>query len=449
MKELYSHKVAYCMDSIKPRLTDLPESEFLSFLYSERERENSLSQYQGWNNWALIGALITVLSLAYGALKSVGRIDWIRCSYYATGGVTFFLAYHSWLKFFKRERGYDFTRVRLLKEMVPWIDSGLAVVTAALAIVLILIYDKPSSLFWSWVIVFFVQILIVVIALINRNRLVPSYFYRPYFPSVGWNIAYDGLAGGLFAWIWSSSFKRASWDILNPEFEVGVCLGAAIVIVYFLIRIKFENKAAEQFDAIVDRYIYTDVSKEDTFNTILCNRMGYGVLDVCRIDLSKVQEMSAACEKKVKELEEIKTLVLSGEYDFSQIPVYNAKLSSVLNDLDKAIKQSERLAARLNEMVRTAPVLDHVTAINTIFDTNHELHQRIGSVQQEIGSLATLINREFKKYYCQKANTLCPDLTCINRNDPMEKKYVKELRRRRFLQKLHLGKYDIRKNNIK
>lgn len=33
------------------RITELPDSEFLSFLYSERNREEGLANYQGWNLW--------------------------------------------------------------------------------------------------------------------------------------------------------------------------------------------------------------------------------------------------------------------------------------------------------------------------------------------------------------------------------------------------------------
>ena len=50
---------------IPKAVTDLTEAEFLSFLYSEREREESLIQWQGWNNWALVGAFVAVMWNAF------------------------------------------------------------------------------------------------------------------------------------------------------------------------------------------------------------------------------------------------------------------------------------------------------------------------------------------------------------------------------------------------
>lgn len=49
-------------------ILSLSEAEFLLFLYSERDREESLNSYQGWNVWAVFGALITVVCAAYGVL---------------------------------------------------------------------------------------------------------------------------------------------------------------------------------------------------------------------------------------------------------------------------------------------------------------------------------------------------------------------------------------------
>ena len=419
----------------KNPILDFSDQEFQSFLYSERDRENSLSQYHGWNNWALIGAIITVLSVAYASLKGGGQFNWMQSVYYATGTVAFFLAYNSCFKFIERDRGHDFTRVRLLKEMTPWVDSVLAIITAITAIVLILIYDSLSEVYWSWIVVLIVQVLVVTIAFINRNHLVPFYFTRPYFPSLRWNIIYDGIAGGLFAWVWGSSFKKASWYVLNPEFEVGVCLGAAVILFYFLIRIKVENKAVEQFDAIVDRYLYVGKSKEETFTAILCNRMGYGVLEVVQKDLKMVQEMTGDCEKKRLELEMLKSKIQNGEYDIYQITKDNRRLKDMLNYLDDSLKQSDKLASRLHEMVRIAPILDYVTVINTVFDTNKELYSQVKAVQKDVGEVSSLLQNEFDKCFCQKANALCPNLNCEHRREQMDKKYIRQLRRNRIYTK--------------
>lgn len=67
MKTRETSNVEYPESSMIPEMSD---SEFLSFLYSERNRENDISQYQGWNTWVLIGAAITSLCAFYSTIKT-------------------------------------------------------------------------------------------------------------------------------------------------------------------------------------------------------------------------------------------------------------------------------------------------------------------------------------------------------------------------------------------
>lgn len=149
--------------------------------------------------------------------------------------------------------------------------------------------------------------------------------------------------------------------------------------------------------------------------------------------------MSDACEKRTKELQELKAMIQGGKYDINKIPSCLKNMKGILHYLNDALKQSERLANRLKEMVKTAPVLNQVSAINTVFDTNHELYQRVSTAQKEVDEVSSILEKEFDKFYCQKSNTLCAILSCDHRKDPMEKKYARELRWRRFLNKIHLN----------
>ena len=419
-------------------ISDMSDSEFLSFLYSERDRENSISEYQGWNNWALAGSIITVTCFVYATVFNASSVDWLKVLYYAVGGVAFFLSYHTWLRLFKRERGHDFTRVRLLKEMTPWTEADLSLIVSIAAIVLIVIYDCLSPVFWLWVAVFAFQLSVFIVALCNSNRLVPFYFYRAYFPNKHMNPVYDAVSGMLFYEAWYYSFGKASWNILNTEFELGICLGAIAVLLYVLIKINVENKVVKQFDAIIDMYVYLGVSKKDTYQKILCNRMGYGVLDVCKKELEKVRSVISACDSITNELQGFKTTVESGKYDLEQLTSYTDRLEDILAFLKEGLLQSEKLSSRMDEMVRIAPVLNQVDAIKHIFDSNKELYQKAVSTGNEVGTVFELVQKEVDKYYCKRFGGLCGDMACEHRNEPMDKKYARRLRWRRFLMKLHL-----------
>ena len=111
-------------------IPEMSDSEFLSFLYSERNRENDISQYQGWNTWVLIGAAITSLCAFYSTIKTGSELNYVSAFYYAVGTIAFFLAYHNIARLFRRERGHVITRVRLLKDVIPFTDLALSILTA-------------------------------------------------------------------------------------------------------------------------------------------------------------------------------------------------------------------------------------------------------------------------------------------------------------------------------
>lgn len=70
---------------IPKSISNLTDAEFLSFLYSERDREQSLSQLQGWNNWALAGAFATVLWTLYTICSEKYFIEWADVVYLTSG----------------------------------------------------------------------------------------------------------------------------------------------------------------------------------------------------------------------------------------------------------------------------------------------------------------------------------------------------------------------------
>ena len=106
------------------KIMEMSDAEFLSFLYSEREREESLNSYQGWNLWAVIGAMITVVCAVYSVIcNHQDKIDWLNTSYIASGIIGFFFCYRSWgmfvLSILERKRGVDYRKVKYLKEVAP------------------------------------------------------------------------------------------------------------------------------------------------------------------------------------------------------------------------------------------------------------------------------------------------------------------------------------------
>ena len=81
-------------------ILSMSDAEFLSFLYAEREREESLNSYQGWNLWAVIGAMIAVACAIYSIIcNHQNEIGWLNLGYFTSSIFGFCFCYRSWVKF--------------------------------------------------------------------------------------------------------------------------------------------------------------------------------------------------------------------------------------------------------------------------------------------------------------------------------------------------------------
>ena len=413
-------------------VSGMTDSEFLSFLFAERERENSLSQYQGWNNWALAGALITLVYTVYSIWKNEVFMSWDIILYSAGGMMSFYFVFRTFFTLFRRERGYDYYRVRILGEEIPWVDLILIFFCAVTEIVCLFTIGEINLVFWLWGTILMLHIFAVVCGVVYKHKVLPPFYENVCFPNLKLNVAFNALAGGIFGAILSKSFKVVCPDIFSSEFEVGVCCAAGLILVSVLLRINAGNRVVKKFDAIIDRYIYAGVSKEDTYQKILCNRMGYGVLESCRKEILSIRDTLDFFDQNEAKFDEIIENINNDNYEVSQLQGYLKFTDDALGRFEKGLDVSTSLAGRLNDIMKIAPDYDDIQEVSYIVDLNKKLYSNIRVILNKVQDIIALIMREKDKYYCRKFGGLC-EYKCEHRNDPKSVLYVLKWRLRKVI----------------
>ncbi len=381
----------------KKHIANLPESEFISFLYSERDRENSLSEFHGWNNWALAGAIITAICSGYAILKIYPSLDVVKVLYNAGCLIAFFLTYHSWATIFRRERAVDFSKVRMMKEVIPVVKLVFVYVCAIASSITIAVVDSCNFVFWLWVSVIVAYTISLIISLCKNEKVVPSSFKEMSLPWVGVNAGYEGIIGAVFSIIGTRSFRLAGWQILSPEFEFGACLAVVLILLYILFKLNFSNKVVRRFDAIIDRYLYAGATKEDTFHEISKNRMGYGVLDACYKELRDVEKRTQQCMEQEKELAKMKEYVEDGNCDLKIIQDYDTRVDAILADQQTALNRSKKLVDRMDEIIKVSSSFGDITEIKAVFDTNQQCFDKVKSVSDSVREVSRMLHNKEKE----------------------------------------------------
>lgn len=378
---------------IPEAISNLTDAEFLSFLYSERDREQSLSQLQGWNNWALAGAFATVLWTVYTICSEKYYIEWTDVVYLTSGILALFITLFSYLRFYERERGIDYSKVRLLKEVFPIYLVSMGLVFSIIFSIFTLVDKGMSVLFWLRTTVAFLFAIAVVSRILYKDRLTPAFADGFMFPWIKVNLWYYPILGGLYGPISYTSFKMSGSGILSNEFGIALCISACVVMYYIYLNLNKGGKVAEQIDIAIDDYVYNGVSREKTYVEILKNRMGYSVMDVCEKDLNEIFNMVEQCEEDIKILSRIKEEVEKGG---CIIALFNSLQSEALICLDKqtmVIQRCKKLNQRLREIQKVAVGMNNIAAINAILDEDDKILDEVNAMNDKVKEVVESVRK--------------------------------------------------------
>lgn len=379
-----------CME--KKHISDFSDEDFVSFLFCERDRENNLSEFHGWNNWALIGAIASAICAGYAVLKKSSSLDTLSVIYNVNCLLAFFFTYHSWSRLFRRERGVDFSKVRMLKDVLPTVTIVFVFVCAIASVILIPIIDKCNTVFWLWITIITAYVIVVCVALFLKEKVVPSFFKEMILPWIWINAGFESIIGGFFSLIGTQSYKLAGSSILTPEFEFSACISAILVLLYILFKLNFSNKVVRKFDEIIDKYLYAGATKEDTFREISKNRMGYSVFDACYKELQQIERRTKLCVDEEQELDQIKDNALAKKYSCAQLKEKQDRIDVMIKDMQNTIYLSQTLVNRMNEIVKVSASFKDITEIQHIFDTNIKCLDKVKSVLEKVRDVSQLLN---------------------------------------------------------
>lgn len=403
-------------------IQELDDADFISFLYAERDRENNISQFQGWNNWALVGALITVLCLLYSILKEDPSLCVKTILYTSSGVLSLYLYLKAILVFFKRERGYSYSRVRVIKDEIPWVDIVLVCGFAITFISISCAISEFGIIFGTWALILLLYLIAIMVSLFNRDTILPSRYDNVFLPSFKMYVAFVSIVGGCWSLIICHTIGPILPHILTSSFEIGCCLATSISIINLLIQINLSNKVVNRFDAIIDGYVYAGKSKEATYQAILSNRMGYSALGVCQKELKLIRDSLTKYDKIEKELENSILLIKAGEYDYDQLLSCNKLSLYSISLLNKALKVSRKLTTRVKSIHEVVRGSENIHELDEIINFNESFQERIISLIDKVEEITVLINKEISKYYCNKYGGLC-EMDCKHRNERMSYLY--------------------------
>lgn len=356
-------------DIMKNRLTELSDSEFLSFLYSERDREESLTSYQGWSIWAIWGAIVTVTIAIYSILSNhYEEILILNTGYILSGIFAFVLCYRPYFLFttslVSRERGVDYKKVKYLKDVAPNSYLWFTLIISICFSVFFLIIDKAG--FWNkitigWIIVAMLNIVGVVACRINKDKIVMAGFEGLVFGEKRYDSLYYGVVSGVLSNVWLNSLIKNKGRIFgNPDFELAVCIATILILLYLFLEFKSREKISSRMDVLLDDFIYKYRDKSDIYHQMQVLHMGYSVLEVCSREVYQLKNSFKDFEPQKEKVEEYNRHLSNGRFNINDIDSYIHVMQSAFRFIKQLKIQSEALERKIKQIENQVPRIEEV-----------------------------------------------------------------------------------------
>lgn len=328
--------------------SNFSDSDFLSFLYQERERVKSKQYNSGWTFWALGGSIFTLLYFSYSTLKnSICEFSFSNCYYYLSVFIPFFY-YVLFLIEHKRGLGHgDMIHIRKVS------DSNTKLIFAHIAVISVAMIfsgfflNIRKYLILGWISVLFFIIIFSILLWIKRNKYVTSNNIFVVSNSEKINSLCIGTLNVtiILPFVISSEFYL-SWKFCC-ELEFGFAFAVLITLLFFIIRNTFATNQLSIIDDLIDVYIYSNWSKKEILKRLEFYFAGLTPSNEVWSDFSSLINMPNLIEKMKRENKEILEVVNQKcasiaelEYCCNQMTNHNNLILSYLKKYESFFKKS-------------------------------------------------------------------------------------------------------------
>lgn len=410
-------------------MKNLNESEFLSFLYAEKDRLHTNYSKPGWSNWAIGGAFVALIIYIFNILVTPNiSIDCeaVLMVFISLLSVTI-IGIMIYPSLFPKIETYYYNRITTL-----WDESPILELTISGLSFLIITIFLIVNINYSWILYVFgylslERLITLFVLYCKRNKLVAS--------GTKYTVLPTNLIGKLlktsFVGLFISIAVYSSWDYIREfyMYKNEIQISATLLGFWLLIFIFFKtnstpNKMLNGIDNIIDKFAYSTMCQQDVIEELMFMRYGGRVKQVVENDLSAFFNSLSTLNDINMTLDKIIQNIDNGKLDPQTYFVWQKYLLSQTSKLEDANYKGSKIIEKTNKILKlpnNAMYSSELTALLELVISGQEKIKLTFIKYQKIwGSL----NVYKENYYCRKIGSLCLDLQCKKRNDRMSVIYA-------------------------
>lgn len=401
-------------------INNFTDSEFLSFLYAERDRELSNKAYPGWSNWALVGTIIAIFCYVYELLGEYrGEINYSYALFClnilsalllsATPTIWYIISC------FKRKRMIDSNRVRTLSEVFPIIFFILAALLAIGIVILDFYASLNHIIIYLWGGYILLLLAVCVYTIIFRNKLVIDWRHFSALSNDVLDLCYIIIVSVLLPVIEFFAIKgMGKFDIFSVEFKLAVCSLSIIAVLYMLLQINLKKTdITTRIDLLIDVYLHSKESKENIYKHLEILRFGQNSAQALELEIQNmkngIKQFKDTIPTLNKHYEDLKNTRVTEVQELRIVP---DEITKTLQQGQNLLDQMEKLLSKCKELLILKICIDGEQVQSTLNEAKEELQAGL----MEVEHLQKMTFKYIEQYACYSEGKLCGVKNCARRN---------------------------------
>ena len=244
------------------KIWDSSDSEFLSFLYAERDRENAMSAAWGINYWVVAAAILGLLGYAYSRISdNYEEFDWRLLTYYSvTLGALLLSAGTMIAPFLHNSRWKKDYCVTTVSKNFPKDEIyGKYMISAASFLALAQCLKDYGPITWMFLVIFVLNLALQIYSTINGTKLVKVEPWGFVFPKNKLEKTYRFVEIMLCWWIisWAIFTWGTQYTMHVKEFEMG-CVLTIIVAICWITHNRIHEQKSDSIDDLIDQVVFLE-----------------------------------------------------------------------------------------------------------------------------------------------------------------------------------------------
>ena len=405
-------------------MKNLTESEFLFFLYAEKERLHSNFSKPGWNNWAIGGAFIALLIYLFNIITTLNLgVDWnvVLMLFISSLSITI-VAIMLYPFLFPKKEIYYYNRISTFWDESPIFDLIISGLSFLIIFILLIVSSNYSCVLYIFGYLSLDRLISVCRLFYKRNRLVYSGTKYNFIPANKIGLIQIIISVGLFIFIavysWWNYIREFNL-YLNEAQISAVFIGFWILIYIFFKTNSTPSKMLKGIDNIIDIYAYSGISQQEAMEELMYLRHGSGLNQIIKNDkflffsaLSRLESVNTQLDTIIKTIDEGN---LTSQLYYEWFKYCKKEQQNLIDARIRGANLIEKIA-NINKIPNDVKYSDEFKSLITLTESGVN---KLTATREKFTAVLEELTKFRDAYYCNKLGSVCTNLECDKRNDKM------------------------------